>query len=179
MWPAQPVSWRWWSLPHGCSSLAGGWLLVAGRRLGGRLLTLVLLALLSVMAVGLVVQMVGNQRVAASIWQTSYGDGQAGLVGPAYPGFESGHIVVGRGDWLVWLGGLAITILLGLLGRVPPGVAVTSVVLSLLPPWMLPGLGVVFVLAYMLARGSRRVTTADAHTVLASGGRSTRPRRVL
>ena len=34
--------------------------------------------------VGLIIQTVGNQRVAASIWQTDYGDGQAGLVGPAY-----------------------------------------------------------------------------------------------
>jgi hypothetical protein len=34
--------------------------------------------------VGLIIQTVGNQRVAASIWQTDYGDGQAGLVDPAY-----------------------------------------------------------------------------------------------
>ena len=34
--------------------------------------------------VGLIVQMGGDQRVAASIWQTDYGDGQAGLVCPAY-----------------------------------------------------------------------------------------------
>ena len=33
--------------------------------------------------VGLIIQTVGNQRVAASIWQTDYGDGQAGLVDPA------------------------------------------------------------------------------------------------
>ena len=33
--------------------------------------------------VGLIIQTVGNQRVAASIWQIDYGDGQAGLVGPA------------------------------------------------------------------------------------------------
>jgi hypothetical protein len=33
---------------------------------------------------GLIIQTVGNQRVAASIWQTDYGDGQAGLVDPAY-----------------------------------------------------------------------------------------------
>ena len=33
--------------------------------------------------VGLIIQTVGNQRVAASIWQTDDGDGQAGLVDPA------------------------------------------------------------------------------------------------
>ena len=32
--------------------------------------------------VGLIIQTVGNQRVAASIWQTDYGDGQADLVDP-------------------------------------------------------------------------------------------------
>ena len=69
--------------------VAAAALLVARQRLGGRLLTLIAVALLAVVAVGLVIQMLGNQRVAASIWQTDYGDGQAGLVGPAYPGFES------------------------------------------------------------------------------------------
>jgi hypothetical protein len=34
--------------------------------------------------VGLIIQTVGDQRVAASIWQTDCGDGQAGLVDPAY-----------------------------------------------------------------------------------------------
>jgi len=33
--------------------------------------------------VGLIIQTAGNQRVAASIWQTDYGDGQADLVDPA------------------------------------------------------------------------------------------------
>jgi hypothetical protein len=135
--------------------LVGASALVATRQpRGGRLLTLVALFLLAVVAVGLVIQMVGNQRVAASIWQTDYGDGLAGLVGPAFPGFESGHIVAGRGDWLVWLGGMAFTAMLGLLRRVPTGVAVTGFALSLLPPWALPGVGVLFLLAYLLARGS-------------------------
>ena len=135
--------------------LVGASALVATRRpRGGRLLTVVALVLLAVVAVGLVIQMVGNQRVAASIWQTDYGDGQAGVVGPAFPGFESGHIVAGRGDWLVWLGGMAFTAMLGLLRRVPTGVAVTGFALSLLPPWALPGVGVLFLLAYLLARGS-------------------------
>jgi hypothetical protein len=34
--------------------------------------------------IGPIIQTVGNQRVAASIWQTDYGHGQAGLVDPAY-----------------------------------------------------------------------------------------------
>ena len=134
--------------------VAAAALLVARRRLGGRLPTLIAVALLAVVVVGLVIQMLGNQRVAASIWQTDYGDGQAGLVGPAYPGFESGHILAGRGDWLVWLGGLAFTAMMGVLRRVPTGVAVAGFALSLLPPWALPGVGVLFVLAYLLARGS-------------------------
>ena len=34
--------------------------------------------------VGLIIQTVGNQRGAASIWQTDYGDGKAGLICPAH-----------------------------------------------------------------------------------------------
>ena len=34
--------------------------------------------------VGLIIQTVGNRRVAASIWQTDHGDGQAGLVDPVH-----------------------------------------------------------------------------------------------
>jgi hypothetical protein len=45
--------------------------------------------------VGLIIQTVGNQRVAASIWQTDYGDGQAGLVDPAYA-LQSFAVV---GEW--------------------------------------------------------------------------------
>jgi hypothetical protein len=135
--------------------LVGAFALLATRRpRGGRLLIGAVVVLLAIVAVGLVVEMVGNQRVAASIWQTDYGDGQAGLVGPASPGFESGHILAGRGDWLVWLGGLAFTALLGVLRWVPAGMAVAGFALSLLPPWALPGVGVLFVLAYVLARGS-------------------------
>jgi hypothetical protein len=36
---------------------------------------------------------------------------------------------------------------------VPTGVAVAGFALSLLPPWALPGIGVLFVLAHLLARG--------------------------
>jgi hypothetical protein len=43
----------------------------------------------------LIIQTVGNQRVAASIWQTDYGDGQAGLVDPAYA-LQSFAVV---GEW--------------------------------------------------------------------------------
>jgi hypothetical protein len=129
-------------------------LVVARHGLGGRRLTVFALVVLAVVAAGLVIQVIGNQRVAASIWQTDYGDEDVGLVGLAYPGFESGHALAGTGDMLVWLGGLAFTATLGLLRRIPTGVAVAGFALSLLPPWMLPGVGVLFVLAYLLARRS-------------------------
>jgi hypothetical protein len=151
--------------------------LAVRQRLGGRRSTLLALAILAVVAVGLVMQVVGNQRIAASIWQTDYGDHAAGLVGPGYPGFASGHALAARGDMLVWLGGLAFTVTLGLLRRVPAGVAVVGVVFSLLPPWILPGLGVVFVLAWLLARGSRRMAAADGRSLSSAGGHSTQARR--
>jgi hypothetical protein len=52
--------------------------LAVRQRLGGRRSTLLALAILAVVAVGLVMQVVGNQRIAASIWQTDYGVGMGG-----------------------------------------------------------------------------------------------------
>src|SRR4029450_12191779 len=60
-----------------------------------------------VLGAGVVLEGVGTKRVAASIWQTSYGDEQAAAIGPSFEGFESGHALAGTGDMLVVLGGLA------------------------------------------------------------------------
>jgi hypothetical protein len=83
--------------------LVGASALVATRQpRGGRLLTLVALFLLAVVAVGLVIQMVGNQRVAASIWQTDYGDGLAWLV-PPFPGSsQATSWPAGATGWCGW-----------------------------------------------------------------------------
>jgi hypothetical protein len=115
---------------------------------------------------------VGNQRVAASIWQTSYSDEQAAAIGPSFEGFESGHALAGTGDMLVVLGGLAFAVALGAFRRVGPGVAVAGVVLSLFPPWILPAAGTVLLLAFLL-RGPRPAVTSDAASVTPPGAAAT------
>ena len=80
-----------WSGHVGSGAAAAGQLLavVTGAVLARRQLNVLLVVLLAVVAVGLVLEVVGNQRVAASIWQTSYGDEEAAAIGPSFDGFES------------------------------------------------------------------------------------------
>jgi hypothetical protein len=163
-----------WSGHVGSGAAAAGQLLavVTGAVLARRRLNVLLVVLLAVVAVGLVLEVVGNQRVAASIWQTSYGDEQAAAIGPSFEGFESGHALAGTGDMLVVLGGLAFAVALGAFRRVGPGVAVAGVVLSLFPPWILPAVGVVLLLAF-LVRGPRPAVNSDAASVTPPGAAAT------
>lgn len=137
---------------------------MTGAVLARRRLNVLLVVLLAVVAVGLMLEVVGNQRVAASIWQTSYGDEQAAAIGPGFEGFESGHALAEAGDKLVVLGGLAFAVALGAFRRVGPGVAVAGGVLSFFLPWILPAVGTVLLLAFLL-RGRRPAVRSDAASV--------------
>jgi hypothetical protein len=163
-----------WSGHVGSEAAAAGQLLavVAGAVLARRRLNVVLVVLLAVVAVGLALEVVGNQRVAASIWQTTYGDEEAAAIGPRFEGFESGHAVAETGDMLVVVGGLAFALALGGFRRVGLGVAVAGVVLSLFPPWILPAVGTVLLLAFLL-RGPRQVVRVDAPSVTPPGTAAT------
>jgi hypothetical protein len=107
-----------WSGHVGSGAAAAGQSLavVTGAALARRRLNVLLVVPLAVVAAGLVLEVVGNQRVAASIWQTSYGDEQAAAIGPGFEGFEAGHALAGTGDMLVVLGGLAFAVALGAFG---------------------------------------------------------------
>jgi hypothetical protein len=145
---------------------------VAGAVLARRRLNVVLVVVLAIVAVGLALEVVGNQRVAASIWQTPYSDEEAAAIGPSLEGFESGHTLAGNGDMMVVVGGLAFVVALGALRRVGPGVAVAGVVLSLSPPWILPAVGTVLLLAFLL-RGPRQALRSDAPSVTPPGAAAT------
>ena len=163
-----------WSGHVGSGAAAAGQLLavVAGAVLARRRLNVLLVLLLTIVAMGLVLEVIGNQRVAASIWQTSYGDEEAAAIGPGFEGFESGHALAGTGDMLVVLGGIAFALALGALRRVGPGVAVAGVVLSLFPPWILPAVGTVLLLAFLL-RGPRQAVRSEAPSVTPPGTAAT------
>jgi hypothetical protein len=81
-----------WSGHVGSEAAAVGQLLavVAGAVLARRRLNVLLVMLLAVVAVGLTLEVVGNQRVAASIWQTSYGDEEPPRSVPSSRGLSQG-----------------------------------------------------------------------------------------
>jgi hypothetical protein len=121
------------------------------RRLGHLVVKLLAGAALGTVIVGLVLEAVGNLRVAHSIWRTPYGDEEVGQVGSAFSGFDSGHSVAATGDLVVVLGGVVFALVLGFSRRVKPLAAVAGTVLSFIPPpFILPACGVVFLLAYQL-----------------------------
>ena len=163
-----------WSGHLGSGAAAAGQLLavVTGAVLARRRLNILLMVLLAVVGVGLVLEVVGNQRVAASIWQTSYGDEQAAAIGPSFEGFESGHALAETGDMLVVLGGLAFAVALGALRRVGAGVAVAGAVLSFFLPWVLPAVGTVLLLVVLL-RGPPPAVRPDAAPVTPPGTAAT------
>jgi hypothetical protein len=105
---------------------------------------------LATVVAGLVIATAGNLRVARSIWRTPYGDDEVGQFGSAFAGFDSGHTIVGNGETLVVLGGVAFALVLGFSRRVGVVAALAGVVLSFIPPWLIPACGVVFLLAVLL-----------------------------
>jgi hypothetical protein len=124
---------------------------LAWRHLGHLVVKLFAGAALATVLVGLVVMTVGNLRVAQSIWRTPYGDEEVDQIGSAFSGFDSGHDLQGTGDLVVLLGGLAFALVLGFSRRVGVLAAVAGVIFSFIPPpFIIPGCGVVFVLAVLL-----------------------------
>jgi hypothetical protein len=128
-----------------------------GRGRRDRLLWLLLAAAIA----SCLVVLVGNVRVIEAIHGATWTDAQASQLGPARPGFESGHDLAQLGAW----GAVLATILVaGLLWRrrlVSAKVAGAAAVVSLLvPSFIAPGAGMV-VLA---------VSAAVAHTHKATAG---------
>jgi hypothetical protein len=107
--------------------------------------------LAAVVGVGLALEIGGNALAARAIWRTSYSDDTAGLVGPTYPGFVLGHDLAEVGDLAVTLGGFALATVLGLTRRVPIAVAVVAIVLLIVPPWIMPALSTIFLIAWLAA----------------------------
>jgi len=107
--------------------------------------------------VGLAIAEVGNLVVAGAIWATRYGDAEVGAMG-GVAGIDSGHNMEGTGERIVWVAGLLFVIAAAVLRKIPVLVAVIGILLSLIPPWLLPGIGITFVLAYLL---SDRVTERE------------------
>jgi hypothetical protein len=124
---------------------------LAWRYLGGVVVKLLAGAALATVLVGLIIEAVGNLRVARSIWRTVWGDDEVGQFGPAFSGFDSGHDLAASGDLVVVLGGVAFALVLGFSRRVGVLAAGAGVIFSFIPPpFIIPACGVVFVLAVLL-----------------------------
>ena len=114
------------------------------------------LGALAVVEVGLVLEVVGNVRVARSLWATSYDDEEVAVVGPTRAGYELGHTVAELGDLLVVAGAVALAISLARSHRIGVVMAVVWGVLAFFPPWIYPALSVLVLLAVLFAVGPER-----------------------
>lgn len=104
--------------------------------------------LLVPLAVGLLVGAAGNWRVATSIWATPYGDDDVRASLADDPGaFESGHDLAGRGDSIVYVSGIAFVAAVGITRRPRRSTLVGASVLAIMPPWILGGVGALFLLS--------------------------------
>ena len=118
-------------------------LLILVVMLGWSRLRLLLLIALAVIAVGIVVQVLGDFQVAHSIWRTS-----------GNPGFGNGYVEGhdrGFGDLLVLAGGLAFAVTAGVRRSVPLWLAILGAVMSVIPPpFLWPAAGALVLVLYGL-----------------------------
>ena len=91
--------------------------------------------------------LVGNLRVIHAIAGDAWTDTQANILGPARPGFASGHSLAEFGEWATLAAVILFTVVLVMRGVVRRGPAIVAVAVSILvPAHLIPGAGI-FVLA--------------------------------
>jgi len=96
-----------------------------------------------------VLQVIADDKVAASIWQTT-GDPGSGV------GYAEGHDMAAVNDLLVIVGGFAFAVVAGVTERVPPWLAFVAMAMVLIPPpFFWPAAGVLVLLLYGLTSASR------------------------
>lgn len=125
-------------------------LLFLATMLGWRTLGWLLMISFAVVAAGVVVQVIGDYKVAASIWRTT-GDPGFGIIG-----YAEGHNLSELGDLLVTIGGFAFAVIAGVTRRVPAMLAVVAAVMVIIPPpFFWPAAGVLVLVLYGLTSASR------------------------
>lgn len=119
-------------------------LLLLVSMLGWRTLRVLLLISFAVVAIGIVMQVLGDYQVAGSIWRTTGNPGVGN-------GYAEGHDRSGLGDMLVLVGGLAFAIGAGVGRLVPAWLAVVAAVMVIIPPpFFWPAAGVLVLLLFDL-----------------------------
>ena len=108
-----------WTEHHASAGLESAQLLlllVLVTMLGWRTIGVLLAISFAVVAAGIVLQVIADDKVAASIWQTT-GDPGSGV------GYAEGHDMAAVNDLLVIVGGFAFAVVAGVTERVPPWLA--------------------------------------------------------
>ena len=101
---------------------------------------------------------IGNLRVVDAIGTDNWTDDQAGIRGPARPGFESGHELAERGMWIATACALLLVGWLLWKGAVRTGPGVAAIILCvIIPPWLLPGAGLLVVVVALVVNRARRL----------------------
>jgi hypothetical protein len=145
-----------WSDHVVSASVAGGTLIAVAigtwtvRARLGLLPVLILVCLV----LGLGLETVGNIMAGQSIWREPYGDEDVWAAAQGVPGFEVGHDLAGWGDGLVVVSGVALAVYAGVRHWVSAVAAVAGTVLAFFPPWILPAVGAVLLLACTVIRQS-------------------------
>jgi hypothetical protein len=105
--------------------------------------------------------MAGNVRVINAIDGEIWNDAQASQLGPARPGFESGHDLAELGGWGAVVATMLIAGLLWLRGLVPAKIAAIAAAVSLLAPhFIAPGAGLVVLAVWAILARSRDLRVA-------------------
>jgi hypothetical protein len=129
-----------WATPRHLRRLPPLWILASAVCLAGLVIT------------------IGNLRVVDAIGTNNWTDEQAGIRGPALPGFESGHQLAERGMWIATLCALVLAGWLLWKGavRTRPGVA-AMILCVIIPPWILPGAGLAVLAVALVVNQARRL----------------------
>ena len=101
---------------------------------------------------------IGNLRVVDAIGTDNWTDEQAGIRGPARPGFESGHQLAERGMWIATACALLLAGWLLWKGAVRTGPGIAAMILCVIfPPWILPGAGLLVLAVAVVVNRARRL----------------------
>ncbi len=124
----------------------------------------VLWLLLAVAITSCLVVIAGNVRVIDAIGGATWSDEQAGQLGPARPGFDSGHDLAERGAWGAVLATVLLAGLLWLRRLVSATVAAAAAAVSLVvPSFIAPGAGVVVLVVSAAVAHARALRLARGH----------------
>jgi hypothetical protein len=139
------------------AAAAGGCVaaIAAGTYLVRKRLTLAPILILGGLTAGLGLEVIGNVVAARSIWRQPWGDEEVSDLAQSLQGFELGHDLAGWGDSLVVASGLGLAVYAGARRWVSTGPAFLGGVLAFFPPWVLPGVGAVFLLAWTAVQQRR------------------------